>query len=190
MVSRTDGDLPLLSLLSLHLLRVSVPKTSVCRFKTSPCVPARRAPVLPQEPLFGKRTWTDIEPEEYSISDYEVSKKLIRLLRHARIQREDDGAIEFWRIKDNLQKHFQHCHHWSDDRWKKSVERGGGNKKRYQYCTDSSGTMCISELFKVIQDAISLILLCRTMYLFRTTSSDTFNVSDGQSMYIPSSIRD
>ena len=42
-----------------------------------------------------------------------------------------------------------------------------------------------SELFKVIQDAISLILLYRTMYLFRTTSSSTFITSDVQSMYIP-----
>ena len=30
----------------------------------------------------GKRTWTDVEPGEYSISDDKVSKKLIRLLRH------------------------------------------------------------------------------------------------------------
>ena len=49
-----------------------------------------------------------------------MSKKLIHLLRHARIQREDDGAIEFWRIKE---------------------AGGGGNKKRYQYCTDSSGVI-------------------------------------------------
>ena len=46
MVSRTDGDPPPLSLLSLPLLRVSVPKTSVCRFETSPCVPAPRAHVV------------------------------------------------------------------------------------------------------------------------------------------------
>ena len=94
-------------------------------------------PSLPQElfPL-GK----ELGPE-YSFSDYAVSKKLIHLLRHARIQREVDGAVEFWRIKDNLQKHFQHCHHWSDDKWKKSMASGGGNKKRYQYCTDSSGTI-------------------------------------------------
>ena len=96
-------------------------------------------PAVPQEPyLLGKRTWTDVEPGEYSLSDYAV----IHLLRHGKqVQREDDGAVEFWRIKDNLQKHFQHCHHWSDDRWKKSMARGGGNKKRYQYCTDSSGTI-------------------------------------------------
>ena len=49
---------------------------------------------------------------------------------------------------------------------------------------------CTSELFKVIQDAVSLILLHRTMLLFRTVSSNTFIMSDVQSIYIPSSIRD
>ena len=76
-----------------------------------------------------------------SISDYEVSKKLIHLLRPGSPPRKDDGAIEFWRIKDNLQKHFLYCHHWSDEKWKKSMARGGGNEKRYQYCTDSPGAI-------------------------------------------------
>ena len=67
-------------------------------------------------------------------------RKMINLLRHGSLPRENDGAIEFRRIKDNLQKHFLYYHHWSDEEWKKSVARGGGNKKRYQYCTDSSGT--------------------------------------------------
>ena len=47
-----------------------------------------------------------------------------------------------------------------------------------------------SELFKAIEDAVSLILLYRTMLLFRATSSSTFIMSDVQSIYIPSSIRD
>ena len=64
----------------------------------------------------GERIWTDVEPGEYSISDYAVSKKLIHLLRHGSVPRDNDGAIEFWRIKDNLQKHFLYCHHWSDDK--------------------------------------------------------------------------
>ena len=89
----------------------------------------------------GERTWTDVEPGEYSISDYEVSKKLIHLLRHGSLPRDNDGAIEFWRIKDNFQKHFLYCHHWSHDKWEQSMARGGGNKKRYQYCTDSSGAI-------------------------------------------------
>ena len=113
-----------------------------CRSKAK-AKPQRREPAgsSTRTILIGKRTWTDVEPGEYSFCDYTVSKKLIHLLRHARIQREDDGAVEFWRIKDNLQKHVQHCHHWSDDKWKKSMAGGGGNKKSYQYCTDSSGAI-------------------------------------------------
>ena len=35
-------------------------------------------PALPQEQfLLRKRTWTDVELAKYSLSDYEVSKKLI-----------------------------------------------------------------------------------------------------------------
>ena len=111
-----------------------------CRSKVK-AKPQRREPAGPSTRTIpiGK-TWTDVEPGEYSPSGYAVSKKLIHLLRHARILREDDGAVEFWRIKDDLQEHFQHCHHWSDDKWKKSMAGGVGNKKRYLYCIDSSGT--------------------------------------------------
>ena len=95
-------------------------------------------PALPQKILIGKRIWTDVEPWEYSLSDCDFWK-IIHLRRGKQVHRESDGAFEFWRIKDTLQKHFPYCLHWSDDRWKNSMARGGGNKKRYQYCTDSSG---------------------------------------------------
>ena len=88
--------------------------------------------------LIRERTWTDVEPGKYSLSEFSVSKKLIHFL-HGNLLRDNDGAIEFWRIKDNLQKHLLSCHHWSDEKWKKSMARRGGNKKRYQHCTDSSG---------------------------------------------------
>ena len=64
----------------------------------------------------GKELEPMLNQEKYSISDYEVSKKLIHLLRHGRLHREDNGAIEFWRIKDDLQKHFLYCHHRSDEK--------------------------------------------------------------------------
>ena len=89
----------------------------------------------------GERTWTDVEPGKYSLSDYPVSKKLIHLLRHGSLPRENDGAIEFWRRKDNLQDHFVFCHHWSDEKWKSSMAGGGGHKKGFQYCADSLGTI-------------------------------------------------
>ena len=91
--------------------------------------------------LIGERTWTEIEPQDYSPIDYPVSKKLSTLLRRGDLLREDDGAIEFWRLKDCLRYEFENSQHWSDEKWKSTMAGGGGNKKRFQYCTDSPGTI-------------------------------------------------
>ena len=41
------------------------------------------------------------------------------LLRHSQhVYREEDGAVQFWRIKENRQKYFLYCPHWSDSNWK------------------------------------------------------------------------
>ena len=77
-----------------------------------------------------------------SLSEYEVSKKVIHLLRHShKVHREEDGAVHFWRINENLQNPFPQSFHWSDDRWKACLAAGGGAKRRFQYCTDDSGTI-------------------------------------------------
>ena len=89
-----------------------------------------------------ERKWIDIEPAESSLSAYEVSKKVVNLLRHCQtIQREDDGAVQFWRIKFYLRNQFPQNQYWSDDRWKACLAAGGGSKRRYQYCSDISGTI-------------------------------------------------
>ena len=50
-----------------------------------------------------KRTRTDVEQGKYSFSDHEVLKKLMHLLCHGQHKhREDDGAVQFWIIKENL----------------------------------------------------------------------------------------
>ena len=75
-----------------------------------------------------------------SLSAYEVSKKVVNLLRHNQtVQREDDRAIEFYRINFDLQNHSSQVQHWSDDRWKACLAAGGGSKRRYQHCSDNSG---------------------------------------------------
>ena len=114
----------------------------------------------------GERIWTDVEPGDYSISYYEVSKKLIHLLRHESLHRKTDGAIEFWRIKDNLQEHVLYCHHWSDDKWKKNMARGGGNKKIYQYWQS-----CTSELFKVIRESKTIFKNMSCIVIIGLTTS-------------------
>ena len=89
-----------------------------------------------------ERKWIDIEPGESFFSAYEISKKVINFLRHSQtVQREDDGAVQFWRIKNFLQNQFPQIIYWSDDRWKACLAAGGGAKRRYQYCSDDPGTI-------------------------------------------------
>ena len=87
-----------------------------------------------------ERRWIDIEPSEQNLASYDLSKKVISLLRHDQtVQREEDGAIQFYKIKIYLRNHHSQVQHWSDDRWKSCLAAGRGSKRRYQYCSDDSG---------------------------------------------------
>ena len=89
-----------------------------------------------------ERRWIDIEPSKQNLASYDLSKKVINLLRHNQtLQREEDGAIEFYKIKFHLRDHHSQIHNWSDDRWKACLAAKGGSKRRYQYCSDNSGTI-------------------------------------------------
>ena len=87
-----------------------------------------------------QRRWIDIEPSKQDLDSYDLSKKVINLLRHNQtLQREEDGAIEFCKIKFHLRNHHSQIQHWSDDRWKACLAAGGVSKRRYQYCSDNFG---------------------------------------------------
>ena len=89
-----------------------------------------------------ERRWIDIEPSKQNLASFDISKKVINLLQHNQtLQREEDGASEFYRIKFYLRGHHSQIQHWSDDRWKACLAAGGGSKRRYQYCSDNSGTI-------------------------------------------------
>ena len=102
------------------------------RRRTPACSSTRTLPV-------GERSWNDVEPRTYSHIACPVSTRLTTLLRHGDVPREDDGAIEFWRLKDCLRNEFENSQYWSDEMWKSTMARGGGNKKRLQYWTDPAG---------------------------------------------------
>ena len=94
--------------------------------------PQRREPVdySPSIIPMNERKWMDIEPGNSFLSAYEVSKKVIHLLCHSQeVHREEDEAVHFWRIKENLQNPFPQSIHWSDGRWKACLASGGGAKK-------------------------------------------------------------
>ena len=64
---------------------------AIPRRRTSACSSTRTVPLC-------ERSWTDVEPATYSHIAYPVSKRLSTLLRHGDLPREEDGAIEFWRL--------------------------------------------------------------------------------------------
>ena len=78
-----------------------VPQTSIkviaARSKAK-AKPQKREPVdTPSIIPMHERKWIDIEPSEPTLAAYDLSKKVISLLRHNQtVQREDDGAIQFW----------------------------------------------------------------------------------------------
>ena len=67
-----------------------------------------------------ERKWLDIEPtpERYGILSHDISQRMITLLRHEQnILREEDGAIEFCRLKRDLNANFPYSVRWSDNTW-------------------------------------------------------------------------
>ena len=105
-----------------------------------------------------------IEPGTYSPIAYPVSKRLSTLC-YGDLPREEDGAIEFWRIKDYLRNVFENSRCWSDEMRKSRMAGGGGNEKIFQYCTDLSGQEILlsPSSSRSFRDAIPLIHHYRTM---------------------------
>ena len=157
-------------------------KGFACRTKAK-AKPQRRelAGSSPRIVSIERRNWIDIEPGNHSLSAYEVSKKVIHLLRHSQqVQREDDGAVHFWRIKEHLQSQFSQVPYWSDDRWKACLATGGGAKRRYQNCTDVSGIIIYLRPLRGHSG----------MLRFRANFSNFFAILDVRLVFILSSTMD
>ena len=112
---------------------------SRAKAKPKPRRPATSCSSTSTVPII-ERTWIDIEPAAQLDQAYPVAKRLNTLLRHGQLPREEDGAIEFWRVKGDLRNKFEYSQYWSDEMYGRvAVAGGGGNKKRFRYCTDPSG---------------------------------------------------
>ena len=150
--------------------------------------PQRREPAVssPRTVPIGKRIWTDVEPGEYSFSDCEVSKKVMYLLRHSqnvhREERWSSSILENWRKSSETFSTFSTLvliargkHVWQEEE---------EIRKDSSIVLILQEQLCISELFRDIQDAILMILRCRTVWLFKATSSSTKTMSDVLSICI------
>ena len=100
-----------------------------------------------------QRQWIDIETQESNDPRcFQVSKFITRLLRHSpQVHREDDGTVhydqvideckkkqfdntEYWSVE--MKKDFVNAPHWSIEKWISVPAKGGGQKKRFQYCSN------------------------------------------------------
>ena len=66
-----------------------------------------------------------------------MSKKMTGLLRRDHtVPREEDGAVEFRILASMFHSKFTSSPYWTIRTWLNYLQRGGGAKKRYQYCVD------------------------------------------------------
>ena len=140
MVDSNYNSTEVLAVLPEEQASQSSVKVVAARSKAKAKPQKRETVELPSTIPMNERKWIDIEPGESSLSAYKVSRKVVNPLRHFQtIQREDDGAVQFWRIKFYLRNQFPQNQYWSDDRCKSCLAARGGSKTRYQYCFDDFG---------------------------------------------------
>ena len=70
-----------------------------------------------------------------------MSKFMIRSLRHDEsVPREDDGAVRFDDLAEKFKAKFDGTSQWSIEVWIAFLAKGGGPKKRFQYCLNSNSS--------------------------------------------------
>ena len=89
-----------------------------------------------------ERIWIDIVPSKQDFDSHNLSKRKINLLRHnQKVHREQDGAVQFYKIKFHVRDYSLSTQNWSDNRWLACLAAGGGPKRRYHYCSDYLGSI-------------------------------------------------
>ena len=104
--------------------------------------PQKREPVdVPSIIPMHARKWIDIEPIRTisrCVRSLEESDQSSSTQSNSTAGRRWSNSIL---IKFHLRNQFSQVQHWSDERWKACLAAGGSTKRRYQYCSDSSGTI-------------------------------------------------
>ena len=114
---------------------------------------------------FNERIWIDIVPSRQDYDSHTVSRRVINILRHNRdVNREQDGAVQFYKIKFLIRDYSLSTQNWSDNRWLACLAAGRRTPNEdisiALITWDQSFT---SELFKDILGTASLIWPCRIM---------------------------
>ena len=77
-----------------------------------------------------ERKWRDIGPQPFDRSCFEVSKFMTKTLRHeSSIPQEEDGAVMFDDLIEELKGIFVSTLQWTVKTWANSLAQGGGRKE-------------------------------------------------------------
>ena len=143
------------------------------RLNAGDCASRSKAKAKPQrrEPAgsstrtipMGERTWTDIEPQGYSLTHLFSAKQTDQSSSSWKSTSKDDGAIEFWRKKIIFRTILCIVIIGLTTSGRASWEVEEETRKDFSIVLILQEKLFISEILNAIQDAISLILLYRTM---------------------------
>ena len=107
------------------------------------------------------------------------------------VHREDDGAVRFDDLAEKFKAKFAGTSQWPLEAWIIFLAKGGGPKKRkFSVLLEPKFFQtfpCISEQSRDIQEVLSLILHCKTMYCYWMTSPSTSTTSVTLTTCTPSS---
>ena len=84
--------------------------------------------------LYRERKRIDVDRGKFSQGCFNVSKFMIRLLRHDTVHREDDGAVRFDDLAEKFKAKFDGTSQWSIEACNFFLATRGGPNKRFQYC--------------------------------------------------------
>ena len=70
-----------------------------------------------------------------------MSKFMVRLSRHDdTVHREDDGDVRFNDLAEKFKSKLDGTSQWSIETWITFLAKGGGQKKRCQYCLNRNSS--------------------------------------------------
>ena len=86
--------------------------------------------------LMEHRQWIDIEIQKSKDAHcFQVSKFITRLLRHSKQgKKKSSDDTGYWSYE--MKKQFANAPPWSLEKWISVLAKGGGQKKRFQYCVN------------------------------------------------------
>ena len=126
-----------------------------------------------------------MEPDPFDKSCFEVSKKMIRFLRHdPSVLREEDVAVEFRILAQMFRSGCTSSRHWSVRAWLGYLREREGLEGGFRWCVDPfhADTILYLRAIQGHSGGKHINLHCKTTCCYRTTSPSTSTTLEAPTM--------